>query len=274
METIIKAIQYKVLERLIDQNYEYIKMKINDINSNFIFGRTMSLGKWFEFFLGEELAKELDRNLILVDTCITTIKKYPCKNESAKKQRKSIYADLLILDKIGKEKLVSIQDDIKDIKKAIRQHNEKVITENGVSEKGYEVTQFYEVKAIIETKIDPGYIKINDLNDSFQRMNDFINNKEGFTFKKQVQFPNGKEDFLQNFLFFNPDNIQKFLVLSTEANHAERVESIRELCDKEGYKYISLTDSSIHIRSIRRGDKNWEKIMNRKKDELFSELAD
>lgn len=218
-------------------------MKYNDFDSNVTFGRTFSLGQWFGYFIGLEVAKILDDDWqVLIDTCLTTIKQYPTKNNPNNKRRRSFYPDILIVKKVTDD-ISSYAEYLNENKRTITKHNLPLDPKN---------INLFEARAIIELKIDPGYIDITDLRTSFSKINGYLNSNEEFSFKKIYLKQDEEDDFhIKNIVRFNSSEVLKCLVLATEANHSERIGEIKIVCNDEHFNYISLTSASRHIRDYK-----------------------
>lgn len=241
---LVNKISNRVIEKFKNKNKEFIEMKIvKEETENFILGRTFSLGQWFGYYLGMEISNELPKYTILVDTCLTTIKKYEIKsvnsNSKNKEKRKSFYPDILILKEINRK--------LMDEELPFKYENKKLLRRDKLN--------IYEVVAIIELKIDPGYIDINRFNESMDNVNKYIKNKEGFTFDRLSKIPqnNGMKTKVvkeKNIVCFDSKSIEKAVILATEANHSERIEEIKKVCNNNDFIYISLTDNKEHIRHV------------------------
>jgi len=244
VDELINRVKIKTLIQVIKKNIKLIEMKHNNFESNVTFGRTLSLGQWFGLYLGLEIANELKDYEVLIDTCITTLKKYPTKNVNSKRMiRKSRYLDILIVKKVSGD-LSNYTDFIEENTKVIKKNNLKNIP----------TINLYDAEAVIEVKIDPGYIKIDDLETSFEVLNGYLDSKEEFSFKKIYKKDEENDFSLKSIIRFNSPNINKYLVLATEANHSERVPEIKKTCKDKKYNYIPLTNDKIHIRDLKISD--------------------
>lgn len=248
---ILDKIKYDVLRELIARNKEYIEMKITSgIDDNFIFGRTLSLGQWLGYYLGRKLARELPEYTILVDSCLSTLQKYPCKGNNKKLRARQSYPDILVLQKAAVE-IKNLKEDEVEIAK----NYNKTIKKYGLYENIDESTfHIFKALASIELKMDPGYIGVEDLQKSFKTTNEYIKNKERFSYEKLVRI---SENVLDKNRFFNLKNIihyddkmEKVLVLATEANHSERIQDIKLACEANNVIYKSFTGKKKHIRDF------------------------
>ncbi|WP_138420443.1 hypothetical protein [Aquibacillus sediminis] len=245
IEELVNQVKEETLSCVIKKNRELVDMKYNDFESNVTFGRTFSLGQWFGYFLGLEVAKILNDHQVLIDTCLTTKKQYPTKSNPDNKRRKSYYPDILIVKKITDD-TSSYEEYIKENKRTITKHNLPLDPKN---------INLFEAQAIIELKIDPGYIDTNDLRVSFAKLNEYLNANEEFSFKKIYSKQDEEDEFyIKNIVRFNSEKVMKSLVLATEANHPERIEEIKRVCKDEQFDFISLTSSSKHIRDYKISD--------------------
>ncbi|MDU1604721.1 MAG: hypothetical protein E6845_17325 [Clostridium sp.] len=201
------------------------------------------MGQWFGYYLGMEISNELPEYTILVDTCLTTIKKYEIKSTNSdsknKEKRRSFYPDILILEEINRK--------LMDEELQFKNENKRLL--------GSDKLKIYEVVALIELKIDPGYIDINRFSESMHNVNKYIKNKEGFTFDRLsmiLQSNDMKTKVVKekNVVYFDSKSIEKAVVLATEVNHSERIEEIKRVCKDNDFIYISLTDNKKHIRHV------------------------
>lgn len=242
IEELIESVRIETLSNLIKQNSDLIKMKYNDFNSNLTFGRTFSLGQWFGYLLGLEIAKKLEDHEVLIDTCLTTIKRYPLENKPNSKKRKSLYPDILIVKKFIGD-VAGYDEFIQENKKTIKKYK---------LDANINYTNIYDVKAIIEVKMDPGYIDLDELSSSFLKLNQYLIKNEEFSFKKIYTKHNEENEFfIKNIVRMNSQQVAKCLILATEANHSERIEEIKMVCEGKKFDYIALTNSSKHVRDYK-----------------------
>ena len=243
-----------VLYAFAKKNNEFLKMKEKKLEKNMILGRTMSLGQYFGYYFGAELAKRIKKYVVLVDMAVTELEK-----NIGKKRRKTLCPDIMILKKIQAAKNSLYNKIIKSNKKELGKLYKSQRNPKGK----IEAFNLYQVKAIIELKIDPGYLPDEDnkagLFKSFDIWSESQRKGYKFSFTRVITFDESEINkyYLKDVVVFDRGvAVDKHLIFGCFKNHSERLEWIRPLCREKKinpnspFSIIDLKTEK-HIRELR-----------------------